>query len=156
MAGAADEKKPQIEIASDEDWKNRVKAEDARLDAEQRQHASTAGRSSDPPAAEGSQTGEDTADVPLESVAESEQVPPASFATLLQLLSTQAIVCLGVIPAPDGSNAANLPVARHFIDLIGMLEEKTRGNLSSVESRLLEQTLHELRMTFIEASRGGK
>jgi hypothetical protein len=153
MADADEGKKPQIEIVSDEDWKNRVKAEDARLDAEQREPQPAA--ATEPAQVPQPEAGQ-AADSSPNQQPETEPVPPATFATLLQLLSTQAIVCLGVIPAPDGSSTARLPVARHFIDLIGMLEEKTKGNLSDVESRILEQTLHELRMTFIEASRGAK
>ncbi|HWL08755.1 MAG TPA: DUF1844 domain-containing protein [Planctomicrobium sp.] len=128
--------KPQIEIAADEDWKSRVKAEDAELDSEsQPQSAEAIPASSDEPPDE---------EPPL---------PNASFLALLQMLSTQAILAMGLIPGPDGSLNVELSVARHFIDLLGILETKTKGNLTPAESQIVEQNLHELRMAFIEVSR---
>jgi len=135
-----------IEIVSDEDWKTRVKAEDAKLDAE------NAGQGTAPPAAAR------PADIPAEEAADSSapsdyQLPAASFAALLQMLSTQAIAALGMIPGPDGQSHVELPVARHFIDLLAVLETKCQGNLTADEAAFLEGTLHELRMAYVAASR---
>ncbi len=130
--------KPQIEISADEDWKSRVKAEDAKLDATLHQEAGDSAPKRTEPTDDDDDEGE---------------IPDANFLTLLQLLSTQAILALGMVPGPDGKQHVELPVARHFIDLLAVLESKCEGNLSNQESRFLEQTLHELRMGFLEVSR---
>ena len=128
-ASNAGEKKSPIELVSDEDWKNRVKAEDAKLDA----------------ALQDKETPADSDDAV--------ELPEASFITLLQMLSTQSIVALGLIPGPDGKPHVELPVARHFIDLLAVVESKTKGNLSTPEAEFLEGTLHELRMAYIAVSK---
>ncbi len=128
-ASNAGEKKSPIELVSDEDWKNRVKAEDAKLDA----------------ALQDKETPADSDDAV--------ELPEASFITLLQMLSTQSIVALGLIPGPDGKPHVELPVARHFIDLLAVVEAKTKGNLSTPEAEFLEGTLHELRMAYIAVSK---
>ena len=80
------------------------------------------------------------------------QVPPANIATLVTMFSTQTMVALGLIPNPATNKAEpQLPLAQHFIDLLGVLEEKTKGNLTDAEHRLLESSLHELRMAFLHA-----
>jgi hypothetical protein len=81
------------------------------------------------------------------------QLPPASMTTLVTMLSTQAMVSLGLFPEPGADEPRQrLPLARHFIDLLGVIESKTRGNLSAEESQLLDGTLHELRMAFVHMS----
>jgi hypothetical protein len=61
---------------------------------------------------------------------------------------------LGEIPEPEsGGKAENMPMARQTIDLLGMLEEKTAGNLTADESRLLKDVLFELRMKYVQKSR---
>jgi hypothetical protein len=61
---------------------------------------------------------------------------------------------LGQAPHPEtGSVEKSLPMARQTIDLIGMLEEKTRGNLSGEEERLVTQILFDLRMRYVELSK---
>lgn len=80
-------------------------------------------------------------------------VPPASFEFLALSIRTQAELQLGLIhfgpenerPKPD------LDLARHSIDLLGILQEKTRGNLTLEEQRLLENSLTELRFRFVQA-----
>jgi hypothetical protein len=67
-----------------------------------------------------------------------------------------ASVYLGDQPDPmTGMKAVNLTSAGHAIDVLTMLEEKTRGNLSDDERRLLEGALYELRLKYVEASRKG-
>jgi hypothetical protein len=78
-----------------------------------------------------------------------------SFGTLLISLSTQALMLLGEIPDLEGGEARrDLPGARHLIDLIAVLEQKTRGNLDADEAALLERILYDLRMRFVAISRG--
>jgi hypothetical protein len=69
------------------------------------------------------------------------------------MLSSQAILAMGLIPAPDGQRLQELPLAKHFIDLLAVLEAKCGGNLSADEARFLDQSLHELRMAYVEVSR---
>jgi hypothetical protein len=78
-------------------------------------------------------------------------VPPASFETLVQTLAMQAQFTLVSFETKEGKHEPDLPAARHYIDLLGMLQEKTRGNLSLEEQRLLENSLTELRFRYIQA-----
>jgi len=80
------------------------------------------------------------------------EIPPARFDILVQLLSSQAILALGLIPDPQGQTEVRLPLARHFIDLLAILDTKTKGNLTGHESIMLERTLHELRVLFLDKS----
>ncbi len=89
-------------------------------------------------------SGEDEARIPL---------PPASFSFMVLSLRAQAEVQLGLIhfgeeekPEPD------LPLARHTIDMMGVLLEKTKGNLTLEEQRLLENSLTELRFRYVQVS----
>lgn len=80
------------------------------------------------------------------------QAPPATFDFLVHTLFTQALMALGRIPNPITRQAVkNLDTARHFIDTLAMLEEKTRGNLTTDERRLLEEVQHQLRSLYVEA-----
>lgn len=82
------------------------------------------------------------------------EAPPADFNTLVLSLSTSALMYLGLVAGPDGQPAPkNLPLARHSIDLLAMLEEKTKGNLSGEEELLLGEVLYDLRMHFLSASK---
>lgn len=83
-------------------------------------------------------------------------IPPADFGTLVTMLSTQAMVGLGYIPHPaTGKPTPNLELARHFIDLLGVIDKKTMGNLEVEEHKFLDSTLHDLRMAFVQMLRGG-
>jgi hypothetical protein len=81
-------------------------------------------------------------------------LPPADFSFLVSSLMFQAQLELGLLHFGDEKDQPepNLPRAKHSIDLLGMLEEKTRGNLSIEEQRLLENGLTELRFRFIQTS----
>ena len=83
---------------------------------------------------------------------QSPEIPPARFDILVQLLSSQAILALGLVPDPQGNTEVRLPLARHFIDLLAILETKTKSNLTGHESLMLERTLHELRVLFLDKS----
>ena len=84
------------------------------------------------------------------------EMPPASFLMLVSMFSTQAMVAMGVIPNPaTGKAESQLPLARHFIDLLDVLDKKTKGNLDAEEQTQLDTTLHQLRMAFVEKNRTG-
>ncbi|MBK7399897.1 MAG: DUF1844 domain-containing protein [Myxococcales bacterium] len=83
-----------------------------------------------------------------------EPLPSIDFSTLILSLSQTALVHLGVAPPPDGTpSAPDLALARQTIDMVGMLQEKTKGNLTGAEEHLIDQVLYDLRMQFVERSK---
>lgn len=80
---------------------------------------------------------------------------PVNFASFLVSLGSSALVHLGEVPDPQsGQHDRDLVLARHTIDLLALLQEKTKGNLDEDETRLLETLLFELRTKYLQA-RGG-
>lgn len=134
------ENRDQPQIFVDEDWKSQVEAE--RKAAAQRQS-----------------TGEDRTEAATTAAATAKSdasdappLPPATLSFLVTTLATQAMVSLGQVPNPfSGKVEIRLPEARHFIDTLTMLEEKTAGNRTPEESALLRGALHQLRLAYIEA-----
>jgi hypothetical protein len=83
-----------------------------------------------------------------------DELPTVDFPTFILSLSHSALMHLGQAPNPEtGAVERNLPLARQTIDLIAMLEDKTKGNLSGDEERLMSQILFDLRMRFVELSK---
>jgi Domain of unknown function (DUF1844) len=83
-----------------------------------------------------------------------ESAPEITFATFVVGLSTQALVHLGELPDPQSNQSApDLPAAQQLIDIIAMLESKTRGNLDHDEQAMLESILFDLRMKYVERAR---
>lgn len=81
----------------------------------------------------------------------SQEYPQASFELLVTTFSMQAMSAMGMLGGPAGEQQApDLAMAKHLIDLLGVIEEKTRGNLSKDEAGMLEQMLHQLRVLFID------
>lgn len=81
-------------------------------------------------------------------------LPPVDFATFVLSLGSSALMHLGEVERPgSGAIEKNLPMAKHSIDILSMLEGKTRGNLSSAEAQLLENLLFDLRLRYVEATR---
>ena len=89
--------------------------------------------------------------------AEAEELPTLDFTTFILSLSHSALLHLGETPHPE-TNAVEktLPLARQTIDLLGLLEEKTKGNLTGDEERLITQILFDLRMRYLELSKKEK
>jgi hypothetical protein len=80
----------------------------------------------------------------------------SGFETLVSYLSTTAMFQLGVLPGPGGERIPpDMGNARRTIDLLDVLQEKTRGNLTSAESRFLEDVLYELRLSYVEVEKRG-
>ncbi len=78
---------------------------------------------------------------------------PLDFSTFVLGLASNALVQLGAAPDPEtGLSTSNLVLARQSIDILGVLHDKTRGNLDDAERRLLEAMLYDLRVKFVEAS----
>jgi hypothetical protein len=81
-------------------------------------------------------------------------LPPATFEFLVFSIKMQTEMRLGLLGAGEGEendNGPDLPAARHSIDMLAMLAEKTRGNLSLEEQRLIENSLTELRFRYVQA-----
>jgi hypothetical protein len=86
---------------------------------------------------------------------EAPAAPPATFDFLIHTLFTQALMALGRIPNPITKQShVNMATARHFVDMLSMLERKTAGNLSPEEAQLLEEIQHQLRMMVIGGGSG--
>src|SRR5262245_50284228 len=82
-----------------------------------------------------------------------DKLPPPSFALLVATFGSQAMVALGQVPSPlDGKTEVRLDLAKHAIDTLAILQEKTKGNLTADESAMLEGVLHQLRMACVAAS----
>jgi hypothetical protein len=78
-------------------------------------------------------------------------LPKIDFSTFVLSINSSALVQLGLIEDPgSGQKIKNLPLAKQTIDLLAMLEEKTRGNLTSDEENILKNILYELRMLYVK------
>jgi hypothetical protein len=89
---------------------------------------------------------------------ENQEERATTFTDFLLWLATMAAVQFGDLPDPVTGKPveANIPAAGHLVEVIGMLQEKTSGNLDPMESKLLDDLLYELRMRFIQAQQGEK
>ena len=116
-------------IIVDDDWKAQAQAEKEKL-AEQEAQA----------AADGGPDGQ-------------RQIPPASFEMLISTMVTQTMFALGAIPDPQtGQRYMDLDVAKHHVDMLGILMEKTKGTLTEDESKLIDQALYECRMHYVQVA----
>lgn len=85
--------------------------------------------------------------------AESIPLPEVNFSSLILSLSSSALLHLGEIPDPHtGEKIKDLPLAKHSIDTIAVLKEKTKGNLSSEEQRFVESVLTDLRWRYVKVT----
>ena len=88
-----------------------------------------------------------------EDIRQEVPLPEISFINLIFSLSTSVLIQLGEIQDPVTQQLdKNLPLAKQTIDLIGMLQEKSKGNLTSDEEKLLENVLYDLRMRYVKAT----
>jgi hypothetical protein len=87
-------------------------------------------------------------------VMQGEAQRPIDFTAFLLGLASTALIHLGVAPHPEtGQARVDLVQARQSLDLLGMLRDKTRGNLTAEEEKLFDNLLTDLRLRFVEASR---
>ncbi|MGI9013516.1 MAG: DUF1844 domain-containing protein [Phycisphaerales bacterium] len=120
-----DEDAPKLHI--DSDWKASAQAEKAKLSEQEKAKAAT------------------------RSAGNADQPPEASFTTLVDVLASQAVMGLGAVADPETGGVVIDPIGSKFaIDLMGVIEEKTKGNLSDEEQAHLKQLLAELRSRFIQ------
>ena len=90
-----------------------------------------------------------------DKASDKDEMPEVDFATFALSLASSALVHLGEEPGPDGEGTGEvqLPLARQTIDIMAMLRDKTRGNLSVEESRLIDSLLYDLRMRYVEKAK---
>ena len=102
-----------------------------------------------------SENGEhDAAERAYSEQASVKELPAIDFLTFVVSMSHSALLHLGDAPDPTtGTREKNLPLARQTIDLLSMLQDKTRGNLSGDEERVLSQAIYDLRMRFVEVAK---
>ena len=85
-----------------------------------------------------------------DKAAEEVPLPEITFSSLLFSLSSAAFVSLGAIPDPNtGKMEKNLPLVKQTIDLLGVLRDKTRNNLTQEEEALFDHLLYDLRMSYV-------
>ena len=81
-------------------------------------------------------------------------LPAVDFHTFVPSLGSSALLHLGELEHPDvGAPQKDLPLAKHTIDILVMLEEKTRGNLTAAEEKLIASLLYDLRLRYVEAQK---
>lgn len=122
---ADQENEPKLII--DSDWKNQAEAERQKLADQEKQKAEQATE---------------------------RELPPADIMGIVQILATQALLYMGAFPDPQTGRAmVAMDLAKFHVDLLGTLEEKTKGNLSEEEAETVKQTAHELRLQFVEVNK---
>ena len=125
---------PEKKIIIDEDWKSRVEREKAEVAQEPQQPVQAHEEQSQP-----------SARAPM---------PPADLSFLANTLYLQGTIALGMLPNPVSNKAeVQLDRAKHAIDLLTMLQQKTDGNRTPDETEELDAILHQLRMAFVGAQR---
>jgi hypothetical protein len=88
------------------------------------------------------------------SVTQAQALPPIDFHTFILSLGSSALLHLGELDGPDGQpSEPDLPLAKHTIDVIAMLQAKTRGNLTAPEANLVESLLYDLRLRYVEKTK---
>ena len=127
---AEEEKKPEKKIIVDEDWKQQAQKEKEILAAQEE--------------AKKKETGEDKA--------EQAPLPKGNFAALISMLTTQALFAMGVLKVEGQEKEPDLELAKYNIDMLETLEEKTKGNLTEEEKKVLENTLSQVRMAYVKVA----
>lgn len=84
---------------------------------------------------------------------ETPEIPKPSFELIIQQMAVPALMAMGIIESPDGQRNRDLDVAKLYIDTLGILEQKTKGNLTADEKQMLDMALYEVRMQFVNASK---
>jgi len=146
------EENPSLQI--DTDWKKQAQEEKRRLAEEQKRREEEQQRQQAYTAAAGEMgTGPQAAAAGVQPGRGGRaELPPASFATLVHSLMTQALLYLGDLAPRGGEPVVNLDMAKHYIDTLAVLEEKTANNLTPEEKRLLDTALYETRMRYVSVA----
>jgi DNA replication initiation complex subunit (GINS family) len=138
-----EDQKPKIHI--DDDWKAQALAEKERLAKE------TASAKSDVPADASAASPDEAAAGQTPGDAGPRDIPPADFSAIVNSIAMQAIMALGGVEDPQTKKRyVDPPIAKFHIDSLEVLQEKTKGNLSDEEAKLIDQVLYQLRMNFVQ------
>jgi hypothetical protein len=130
-------------IIVDDDWKSRVESEREKLREDCDSGAEAAPRSQ----------GETSPRGDPRRQRQPASLPPASFPLLVSTLATEALASLGQFPRSEHEPPrVVLNHAKHFIDTLAILQDKTAGNLTPDEAKMLEDVVHELRMAYVAVS----
>ena len=128
MADKNADKEGEARIIADDDWKSQAQAEKQRLAEELEKPAADASDQAGP-----------------------RELPPASFSTLVSSLVAQIFMALGGVEDPETKKRyVDLDLAKHHVDMLAVIEEKTAGHLSEDEKKLLDQALYETRMQYVQ------
>ena len=128
---AEEEKKDEKKIIVDEDWKQQAQKEKETLAAQEKTEKQQ----------------------PEEEKAPRGPLPPGNFAALVSMLVTQALFALGVLKVQGQEDKQpDLEMAKYNIDMLETLEEKTKGNLTEEEKKVLENTLNQVRMAYVKVA----
>ena len=126
----AEEKKEEKKIIIDEDWKKEAQREKEILAAQEEE--------------EKKETAEQTRRGPL---------PKGNFAALISMLTTQAFFAMGLLQVKgEEKREPDLELAKYNIDMLETIEEKTKGNLNEEEKKVLDSTLNQLRMAYVQVA----
>lgn len=127
---AEEEKKQEKKIIVDEDWKQQAQKEKKILAAQEKAEKKKPGKDKD----------------------ERTPLPEGNFAALISVLTTQALFALGVLKIEGQEREPDLEMAKYNIDMLETLEEKTKGNLTEEEKKVLENTLNQIRMAYVKVA----
>ena len=131
---AENQGKQEKKLIIDEDWKKEAQREKEVLAAQEEKEAAEKGKAGQ----------------------RDESIPRGDLAALLSMLTTQALLSLGILQIKGQERKApDLELARYYIDMLEALETKTKGNLTSEEDKALKSTLSELRMGYVQMAGGG-
>ena len=132
---------PQIQV--DSDWKAQAQREKQKL-AEKEKAAREPAPNKPSPRAGG-------------AAASNSRFPDADFAGLTNMMVSQALMAMGAMAHPQtGQPHVDLGLARHMIDLLGVVEDKTKGNLTEDEAKQLASTLYELRSSYVQIANASR
>ena len=155
------EEKPSLHI--DTDWKKQAQEEKKKLAEQEAQRKAAA--SADPvgpagvvpttttaPAAAGGACGRAPAQQGARGRRDAQELPEASLESLIQSVVTQILYYIGDIATRGGEGMLNLDMAKHNIDILNLLEEKTKGNLTPDEQQMLDAAVYEVRMRYVSVA----
>jgi len=125
---ANEEKKDKKRVIIDEDWKEQARREKEILEAQERAEREKA-----------------------EKQKRRGPLPAGDFAGLISMLATQTLLAMGaLVPEGQEKKEPDLELAKYHIDILEMLETKTKGNLGEQETKLLSEALHQVRMLYVK------
>jgi hypothetical protein len=142
----------EFSLSVDNDWKRQAQEEKRRLAEEAAKKAAEAAAKQSiapAPVVPGTAPVSPTAPAGRPGARGKRELPPASLTTLVSSIMTQTLFYLGEIDSRGGEGSVNLDMAKHQLDTLTMLEEKTRGNLNEEEQKSLDVALYELRNRFV-------